>query len=312
MQAVADVGSKAGGEQKSAQRSSRQALTSLRVALLSICFVVFITCSWFALHTAYILHCWSDGHSSIVTHNYKSAEEYYRKAVVADAAVGKSHLYLASALLRESKLAQAIPELYFAADSDLTDFRVRLLLGDVLVATRNPVQAEQIYRQAIAISPKLAEAHVKLGGCLLNLHRAQDAVIEFQYATLLDPKNVKANTNLGFLLLANRQRRDGLTYLQRAVDAAPNDLAVRNNLAMEYVRARMNSQAAEEFRAEIAIDPQYAIAYFNLGNALKDMHNKRGAISAYQSYLRVCENNPREQVAVMRAVKELRALNSNH
>jgi hypothetical protein len=40
------------------------------------------------------------------------------------------------------------------------------------------------------------------------------------------------------------------------------------------------------------------------------MHDVRGAIEAYQSYLRVCANEPSMQVAVRKALAEIKELNS--
>ena len=73
----------------------------------------------------------------------------------------------------------------------------------------------------------------------------------------------------------------------------------------------MYGEAVGEFQAAIAIDPEFAIAYFNLGAALEDLHNTRGAMDAYAAYLRRCGDHPGSMmVGVPSAFAEIARLRS--
>ena len=70
----------------------------------------------------------------------------------------------------------------------------------------------------------------------------------------------------------------------------------------------MLNEAASELRLELAIDPEFAIGYYNLGETLKRMGDYTGALEAFTSYLRKCTNNTQAQVGVAMAQENIRAL----
>lgn len=66
-----------------------------------------------------------------------------------------------------------------------------------------------------------------------------------------------------------------------------DDPRVAVNLGHIYYNERLYGLAADYFRKAIRIDPKYALAWFNLGNALDDLKSHHGAIDAYQQAVKL-------------------------
>jgi tetratricopeptide (TPR) repeat protein len=108
----------------------------------------------------------------------------------------------------------------------------------------------------------------------------KDDVVSFanRYRLLLatEPGNADALRGLGVMLLEAGEYQQSLSHLQQAVKEAPGD--PRNNLAlarlldlMEASRgttADLASSAEQEAAAALALDPDYADAYFLQASAL--------------------------------------------
>lgn len=62
----------------------------------------------------------------------------------------------------------------------------------------------------------------------------------------------------------------------------PTDSFARYGLAMEYSREGKLEQAVEEFRSLLAINPNYAAAYYHTGQALEKLGRLEDARGIYQ------------------------------
>jgi tetratricopeptide (TPR) repeat protein len=123
-------------------------------------------------------------------------------------------------------------------------------LGALLVAREDIAGAIECYRRAIAAKPAFADAHVNLG---LLLKEAGDAAMA-----------------IGHLEAADRLR--------------PNDPRILNNLGM--VREQIEqSDAIEDFRRALALDPQSATAAMNLARVLASVARHSEAIGVLEATL---------------------------
>ena len=255
-----------------------------------------------------ILNRWDQGELYISQMNLGLAEREYRRAVTIDPQVRRSQERLADVLERERHFPEAAEHLKIAADGNRLDASVHCHLGDMYQELARFSEAEQEYRQAIAIQSGQADFYVRLGSDLAKLGRLDDAEREFRFAIGLNDKMVRAHANLGSLLLVKGRPEDGIAHLLRAVELSPTDVDARHTLATGYINVGMLNEAASELRLELAIDPEFAIGYYNLGETLKRMGDYTGALEAFTSYLRKCTNNTQAQVGVAMAQENIRAL----
>ncbi len=73
-----------------------------------------------------------------------------------------------------------------------------------------------------------------------------------------------------------------LDVLKNMVAQNPNDSFARYGLAMEYGNAGQLEQAAGEYRALLAVNPNYSAAYYHGGQALAKLGRTEEARALYQ------------------------------
>lgn len=74
---------------------------------------------------------------------------------------------------------------------------------------------------------------------------------------------------------------DRVTTLRAMLEADPTNHFVRYGLAQEFVKNGDDSEALEEFRRILAVNPDYQAAYFHAGKALERLGRSEEARSVY-------------------------------
>jgi len=114
-------------------------------------------------------------------------------------------------------------------------------------------QAEQFYRQVLALAPKHAD----------SLHL------------------------LGLILADRGLFSQGLNLISQAIDCNPKFAAYYLNRGLIYKRLNQLNQAVEDYQQAIHIEPRMIEAYCNLGDALLEQQQVDNAIVAYQNALKL-------------------------
>jgi len=102
---------------------------------------------------------------------------------------------------------------------------------------------------------------------------------------------VKVHADLGRLLLTIGFADEGMDHLEYAAALEPGNLVGLRALADGYVSIGRYADAADELRAALAIDPESAEDYFNLGYVLKRVNDLKGASTAYKNYVALTTHN---------------------
>jgi len=268
-----------------AVRKLRHIFTAWRVIAAFACILVILYGCATGAYTYYGVRCLEQGRIKIATSNYYGAEMDFRKALKVDPTNNTVRILLADSIMRQNRPDQAVTELLIAVHVDHPDPRALTMLGDCLQYMHRLEDAEEEYRLAIKLAPNVADPYFKLSNCLEKLNRVEDCVKELRIVVKLDPKNVRAHASLGRYLLSLGFTDEGLGHLERAVGLAPDDVNGLHNLASVYVTLGRFADAADLFRAALAVDPDNAKDYFNLGFVLRQMHDTKGAVDAYNIYV---------------------------
>jgi len=132
----------------------------------------------------------------------------------------------------------------------------------------------------------------------LFLRDLQKAIDNYKLALKMNPEFVPALNNLGCALLERKEDTpdivDGGSSLEHAAKLEPNNAIVANNLGIFYLAQNppVPAKAAEQFRAALQLDPNFAPAEFNLGLVLGGQGpatSNPDARKAFQSYLQTAE-----------------------
>ncbi len=184
-------------------------------------------------------------------------------------------------------------------------------------------EAEQAYRQILAVDPQVADAwhllgviahqcgaheaaletigraialnphdptyYGNLGSVLNTLDRNPEAVAAFEQSLSLDPQQPKPWFNLGNALRALGKTDDAMAAYHRAIALAPQYAEAHTNLGVLLRERGQLTEAIEHYRAAVAARPDFAPGLFNLGNALQalSLASPTETLSLYEAAVRL-------------------------
>lgn len=149
------------------------------------------------------------------------------------------------------------------------------------------VKAEQEYRDAVALDPKLARAHFGLGNVYVRLGRLPEAEQAFKAALANDPKLTAAQANLGVVYYQLGQLAQAGAAFEAALRLEPDDAATLYLLAA--VRLQENNLAEAEKLLTRAKERNANLpeVYYGLGVLYRLKGQKDDAIAAFEKFLAI-------------------------
>ena len=200
-----------------------------------------------------------------------AAAEYFEKVVELDPgfALGWSGLADAYMLLPEysasvdramveRRAREAVAEA-LALDSDLPEVRATKAWYELRFYDWDT--AEQIFREALAVSPDNTNVLHWLSHVLSFQGQFEEALLLARRAAEVDPGSNTMRTNLAYILVDARRFDEGLELAWSMRDTAPEYLVQRRNLFFHELRAGLSAEAAEtfvSFTAATGGDPEAA------------------------------------------------------
>ena len=111
-----------------------------------------------------------------------------------------------------------------------------------------------------------------------------------------DPNNLPAWVELGNLYFDSDRPKDAVEAYGRYLAIKPDNPDVRTDMGIMYRKMGQFDRALEEFRKAAQGDPKHANSRYNIGIVLlHDKHDMKGAITAWEDYLKVDPNSERAQ-----------------
>jgi len=152
------------------------------------------------------------------------------------------------------------------------------------------------YRNAIQQDPKYGEARYKLAEAYAKLDDVRNAYREYIRAADLLPSNVDAQLRAGTLLLLAGQYEDARTRADKVIALQPKNIEAQVLRANSLAGLKNMEAAIEEINEAIALDPNKATTYANLG-ALEQVRGR--APEAEAAFKKAIEADPKSVVALL-------------
>ena len=111
-----------------------------------------------------------------------------------------------------------------------------------------------------------------------------------------DPKNLPAWIELGNLYFDSGQPKEAIEAYRQYLAVKPDNSDVRTDMGIMYRALGDFDRAIEEFKKVAQSDPKHVNSRYNIGIVL--LHDKgdiKGAIKAWEDYLRVDPNSEKAQ-----------------
>ena len=138
-------------------------------------------------------------------------------------------------------------------------------LGRLYSQRKNYAEAERCYREAIALQPGNAGAHGNLAILLLRRHAYDEAEQSYRAALDLDPRNADLHSNFGAMLAARKRDDDAESHYRRAIALDPRNAQAYSNLGALLANRKRHDEAEQCYRHALALEPSHAGAHTNFG-----------------------------------------------
>ncbi len=230
------------------------------------------------------------------------AVEHYRRACDLWPAYGAAHYGLALAYqkLGQSEPAREHMALYeknqlseppsrddlLDAVQALNDTALsHLKKGVSLEAAGRLPEAAAEHEQAVALDPKLVQAHVNLISLYGRLGQVDKAEQHYRAAVTLDPNRAASHYDFGVLLFEAKKYREAGEAFRQTLAVDPRHPDAHNNLGFLLESEGRRDEAIRHFRAALESRPNFRLAHFHLGRLLLQQGRTAEAIRHLQQTL---------------------------
>jgi TolB-like protein/Flp pilus assembly protein TadD len=138
-------------------------------------------------------------------------------------------------------------------------------------------------RQALALDPRLAEAHVSMGR--LKFGHDWDwtgAEHDFRRALDIDPNNLDAHFFSAMLFMALGRFAESIAHIERAAQLDPLSSTVHSAFGRVLYRARKFDQAIPHLNQAIALEPRSSDGYGRLADVYEALGRYDEALALYK------------------------------
>jgi tetratricopeptide (TPR) repeat protein len=222
------------------------------------------------------------------------AEQYLRAATTlkptANPDEGHARAWLSLGHVLESrKPDEAIDAYLHAASLTPKDPEPHLAAGPLLEKANRFADAEEQYKDVLAVDPQSSDALTGLANVYMRGQRFAEAEEVLRKLSLVRPDDPAVHMQLGRILATAGKNDDAIAELQIAGKLAPNDASLERDLADLYVLSKKYPQAEAQYRSLLAANPNDAESHHGLGVVL--LHEKQFP-AAQQEFLTAVKLKP--------------------
>ncbi len=186
---------------------------------------------------------------------------------------------------------QAYPKSYrpFGFGSEFVNFRrIRKFvpqtdlendsLGEALRRLGEWDGADMYFRQALAINPSYAPAHLHMGISLIEQNKVSEAITHIRQSLEIDPRNALAHVSLGTALGVQGRHESAVDHLRQALEIDSSHFMAQLNLGSTLLNQGKVDHAIDWLRRALEIRPFSGPANMNLSVALEKQGQLEDAI----------------------------------
>jgi tetratricopeptide (TPR) repeat protein len=138
------------------------------------------------------------------------------------------------------------------------------------------------FERALALDPRLVEAHTGLGLALQAKEKLDEAIDCHRKALALDPKNATPHINLGVAWREKGRLDKAIAHYHKALALNSRLAKAHYNLGLALSDLGRQDETIDCYERAIHLDPDLAEAHCNLGRALREKGRLAESLRAYR------------------------------
>jgi TolB-like protein/DNA-binding winged helix-turn-helix (wHTH) protein/Tfp pilus assembly protein PilF len=187
---------------------------------------------------------------------------------------------------------------YALAFTGIADSYISLALSEALQEAMSPREAlpraREAVSRALALDEAVAEAHATLGMIQFNFDRDwAGAETSFKRSIELNPNYANAHHWYAMSLVWQARLDEALREIERARELDPLSLVINANAGFVLAIAGRAGEAAEQCRRTLEMDPNFAQAWFRLGQIDVSRGMYEAAIEELEKAIQLSGGSPR-------------------
>ena len=218
--------------------------------------------------------------------HYKQAVSLYRKAIAINPNVPGLRLNLGLALFKDGQLKDSIPEFQAVLKStppnSPDEQRLTILIGMAYYGLAEYGKAAPFLKQAVDRDSSNLPLLLALAHSYLWTKQFQGVLDTYHQILVLNPDSAEADMLAGEALDEMKDNEGSTKMFRAAVKANPKEPNVHFGLGYLLWTQRKYPEAASEFQAELANDPNHVQSLLYLGDTEIQMNHQADAIPYLQ------------------------------
>jgi tetratricopeptide (TPR) repeat protein len=261
--------------------------------------------------------------------HYKEAVPLYRKALALNPAMPGLRMNLGLALFKNGELKQAIlvfkpllksqpqgsdeaqrltillgmahyglgeyaaatPYLKQAAAHDAQNLPLRLTLAHSCLWAKQYQCVLDTYHEILTLNAESAEADMLAGEALDEMKDTTGAIQQFRAAVKANPKEPDAHYGLGYLLWIQKQYAEAASEFQAELANNPNHVLAMLYLADTEIQIRQIKNAGPLLERVVKLNPELALGHLDLGIVFADAGRHEDALREMKEAARLDPDN---------------------
>ena len=164
-----------------------------------------------------------------------------------------------------AEYSQAIPYLKEAAAHDTQNLPLRLALAHSCLRSKQNQCVLDVYHEILMLNAESAEADMLAGEALDAMKDSAGAVQQFRAAVEANPKEPDAHFGLGYLLWIKKQYQEAASEFQAEIANDPDHIQAMLYLADADIQLNQIADARPLLEKVLKLDPSLGLAHLDMG-----------------------------------------------
>jgi superkiller protein 3 len=237
--------------------------------------------------------------------NSKRAERGYQKALSLDPELPMANYNLGYLYIEKNEMDKAIP--FFEKELEINPGHTNsyIQLGRTYYKLKQYPKAISVLNKLLAKNPGNKKANDIIGHAYYDMGERQKALNKWRTSIKLDPQDIESGEHNVIGLLYDRKGfyHNAIKEFQKGIKNKPRNARLYNNLGLALMHkvgaktfgkrekkareAKYITAAIDAYKKALEINPKFALAYLNLGEAYETNGQTTQSLELFEKYVEI-------------------------